>query len=176
MALLTILVSLFLLSISVGFISPKENFSLAGLGFNASKVAILWGGGMALIAFALSTWMLDERVNAYRRELHRLYQTIDFDLDLEGADVRPFEIPDTLETLIRNVQTREEQFSAKRAFQRLLSVAVAVAGFVALPLLAEIAVVVKLYFLAEGGPFWVWGPSILLVAVLAGIYYVMLRE
>jgi hypothetical protein len=169
MALTLVIASSLMLTISVGWVSAQEDFSLGGLGLKISFVALLASGIVLIASMYLALYTAFIRYDALDAELLRLYRTqgheitrSDGTIDLVGF------YPSTLLIMLMapgGSETARHKWA--RNFETFIAIVVVFGLFFLLPIVAEVAMVVKLASVAGWNHPLVWLPFSVFPAFVA---------
>jgi hypothetical protein len=154
----TIVLSLILLILSVGLVSPQESFSFMGVGLVVSFAGFLAGGIVMVSSLVVFFYSLGVRTTALQNELRRLYATINYEEEraaMADALTGPFQGENVVAVLLAPLLS--ERIRPNRQivglYDRIVALSVLI-PITLLPFAAEATTFLKLATIVPRGQSW----------------------
>lgn len=167
LTLVTLILSLLLLIISAGVVSPQERFSFGGLELAASLAGFLAGGIVIVTSLVIFFYSLAVRTVALQNEIRRLYATINYRRErnaMVDALTSPFQGENAIAMLLGPLLSERIRPKNKMIehYDRIVALSILFL-IILLPMAAEAAALLKLAAIVGWERYWLWLPLILFI-------------
>jgi hypothetical protein len=164
------LVCLILISLSIGFVSPDEEYSLAGLKFVVSPIIILVGGCILAGCLLMLQLGLVQHEDNLRNTILRLYYSLGYmDESMYDTVASPLESPSIIAVTLNLSSPQEPSSFLSRMLYRF-SKTLIFTVFLYMPIVAQLIAGQKLITIAG----WKWWLLIPLFVLITSVGYLLI--
>lgn len=175
-AIILVIASSLMLTISVGWVSAQKDFSLGGLGLKVSLVALLGGAIVLIAAVYIAFYAAFVRMRKIENEIPKLYKTIGYEETSITDWQAGLPASDILRLLVAPGWSESARSTLTRYFELVVALVVLFVLFILLPLIAEIAMLVKLASIVGWHRFYIWLPLAVFVVIVASAPWLLFRR
>jgi hypothetical protein len=175
-----IILSFLMLTISVGWISAKESFTLAGLGLKISLAMLLASGIVLIPTLYFAYYVAQIRITALELKIGELYRDVQLDVDkaelfdtlvgIQGVDV----VFSLLGPSISSNMMSEKKLVV--FFQWVILLLIAPLVVFIFPMVAEGAAIYRLASTVGWQQFWIWAPFVVFLLAALCIPILILAD
>jgi hypothetical protein len=154
-----LVLSLITVAICLGALTPTKNFSLFGLGLKASSTTVLVANTILIAALHVMIIAGVARAGTTGQELRRLYRELHYDDETlqPSAWIHPFDQPGPWGAIVTHgLYPREGRHWLAKLYEIGATFVVFVGLLVVLPLVAEVATLIKIASLMKWGENLLW--------------------